>query len=192
MSKKQFIKKRNITVGCLKRPKTAKRDFLYASNTSKTLCNAMMTAATFKRTHEAELREMIAYAARTVKNMYSWTPVVKGSMRDRKRAEQLGDKVFKSAGVKAFNIRVRCDKKRARGLAAPSPLHLERARYSKFVFRRANASRQKQYLCSCRASFINSLSLFVYAAPNNARASQLAALPAAASKVCRFPVRFQS
>ena len=36
-----------------------------------------MTAATFKRTHEAELREMIAYAARTVKNTYSWTSVVK-------------------------------------------------------------------------------------------------------------------
>ena len=83
MSKKQFIKKQNTAVGCLKRAKTAKRDFLYAS-------------------------------------------------------------------------------------------------------------RQKQYLRSCRTSFINSLSLFVYAVSNNALASQLAALPAAASKVCRFPVCFQS
>ncbi len=192
MSKKQFIKKQNIAVGCIKRAKNAKRDFLYASNTYETLCNAIMTAATFKRTHETELREMIAYAAHTVKNTYSWTLVVKGSMCDRKRAEQLGDKVFKSAGVKAFNIRVRCDKKRARGLAARSPLYLERERHSKFVFRRVNASRQKQYLRSCRTSFINSLSLFVYAVSSNALASQLAALPAAASKLywvpCTVPV----
>ena len=63
--------------GGLKKIQNGKTGFLYAPNTAETLCNAIMTAAIFKRVHEAELREMIAYAARTVKNTYSWTSVVK-------------------------------------------------------------------------------------------------------------------